>query len=454
MPALPFQLLLLTAPFFAYRFTARGGNATAFRFALVLALAAVLLEHFSRTKTGAENRTRPSGGLLVPLWLFLFFCILQTLRSDYDIAVPILFVTVEGALTVTALVWYARTTERFAGLVTVYTLSAILPFLVGAYQVYGVVTTNDIPPLPLSGLLSSWLVPYDPERHGGIHLTVIEGLVFPRVASTLVDANFFGAYIASVLLCVMGRAAGLLLEAKKRVLPITVHTLAIALGLLVLLFTMSRSAWLGFAAGSIYVAYQATKRHRETARIRLAVLVTAAVSVALIWQVIVLTGFDLPILAFSRAQDFSGGIGIRQDLALDAATAFARNPIIGIGRANMIALTGQPTAHSFYLTRLAEDGLIGLVIVLVWIGIIWRRGASLVESDVTPRIRWIATGLRGGLAALLVANIPYDHMMSTEVNWVLLGLAAAAGRVVPPLVDSPPDGLEESGQAGVPESPA
>jgi len=447
MTAFALTFLLLTAPFFAYRFAARGGNATAFRAALLLSLAAVLLEHFTRTKEGAESRTRPVAALLVPLWLFLLLCVFQTTRSDFPIALPILLVMIEGALTVTVLVWYTRTAERLTSLATVYAYGAVLPFLVGAYQVYGVVTTNAIPPLPLSGLLSQWLVPYDPDLHGGIHLTMIEGLVFPRVASTLVDANFFGVYIAGALLCVMGRTAGLLLEPRKRAFRIASNATAVAFGLVVLLFTMSRSAWLGFAAGAVYVAYHATKHHREATRVRLAVLAIAAVSIALTWQVLVITGYDLPVLAMSRAQDVSGGFTIRQDLAAAAIDAFSRNPVVGIGRANLIPFTGYPTAHSFYLTRLAEDGVLGLAIIMIWIWLIWNRGAALVARDVTPGTRWVATGLRAALLALLVANVPYDHMMSTEVNWVLLGLVAASGRVVPPTVGAEATGSDDSAAA-------
>jgi O-antigen ligase len=340
-----------------------------------------------------------------------------------------------------------RTAGQLTNLVFVYTAGATLPFLIGCYQVYGVVLTGNIPPLPLSGVLGPWLVPYDPTLFGGIHLTMIEGLVFPRVASTLVDANFFGVYIACALLCMMGRTAGLLLAKTKGTIQIGLHASAIALGLVVLLFTMSRSAWLGFVAGALYLAYRATKTHREAARIRIAIVIVAAVSLTFIWQILVLTGFDLPILALSRAQDVSGGFDIRYDLAAEAMDAFARNPAFGVGRANLIPYTGYPTAHSFYLTRLAEDGVVGLGMVLIWLGAIWNRGAALISHDVDPGTRWVATGLRSALLALLVANVPYDHLMFTEVNWVLLGLAAASCRVIPP-VANPSPGSREGGVPG------
>jgi len=440
-------LMLLTAPFFAYRFAAPGANVTAFRMALLVAIAALLLDHFTRSREGTISNTRTSAPLLIPLWLFLVYCVFQTTRSHYDIGVRILLVTVEGALTTTVLVWFVRSVRQLTSLVTVYTVSAVLPTLVGCYQVYGVTFTEGIPPLPLTGLLSPWLVPYDPEMFGGIHLHVIEGLVFPRVASTLVDANFFGAYIACVLLCVIGRTAGLLLTANKRTVPIVLHGGAVAIGLVVLLFTMSRSAWLGFAVGAFYLAYHATKSHREAARIRLAILIVGGAAIALIWQVLVQTGFDLPILALSRAQDFTDSYSTRYEMAAEAVDAFSRNPAFGVGRANLISFTGYPTAHSFYLTRLAEDGILGLGIMLIWLAVIWGRGAALLAQDVAPATRWAAAGLRSALLALLVANIPYDHLMSTEVNWVLLGLAAASCRVIPP-VASPTSVPQEDAVSG------
>lgn len=438
--------LLLTAPFFAYRFAARGGNATAFRAALIFAVGALLLDHFRRTREGETSDARPAAPMLVPLWLFLFYCLFQTTRSQYDIALPILLVTIEGVITVTVLVLYIRTAGQLASATGIYALGAAIPVLIGCYQVYGVASTGGIPPLPLTGVLAPWLVPYDPELFGGIHLTLIEGLVFPRVASTLVDANFFGIYITGALLCVMGRTVGLLSSAQRRPAQIAVHGTAVAAGLVVLLFTMSRSAWLGFAAGAAYLVFHSTRSHRESWRVRLATVVIGVLAVGLFWQILVLTGLDVPILALSRAQDLSGGFSIRYDLASEAMDAFAENPLFGVGRANLIPFTGYTTAHNFYITRLAEDGLIGFGVVAAWLAIIWFRGTALVSRDVDPVARWAATGLRSAFLALLVANIPYDHFMSTEVNWVLVGLAAATGRVVPPLLaaESPaqPGGAE------------
>jgi hypothetical protein len=441
MSTFAFRLLLLTAPFFAYRFAASGGNITAFRAALLMVIAGLLLDHYTRTRQGATSETRPAARLLVPLWLFIFYSLFQTSRSHFDSALPTLMVMVEGALTVTALVWYVRSPRQLVGLVSMYAAGAVIPSLIGCYQVYGVVLTNTIPPLPLTGVLAPWLVPLDPDIYGGIHLHMIEGLVFPRVASTLVDANFFGIYIACVLLCVMGRTAGLILGEGQRA-RVMVNAAAIAIGLIVLLFTMSRSAWLGFAVGALYLAYHATKMHREAARIRVAIVLVAGVSVALVWQVLVLTGFDLPFLALSRAQDLSGGFATRLDLAAGGIEAFTHNPLFGVGRANLIPFTGYPTAHSFYLTRLGEDGLLGVAMILIWLVAIWRGGAATMAADVEPATRWAATGVRSALLALLVANIPYDHLMSTEVNWALIGLATAAGRVVPPTTQraaEPPD---------------
>ena len=165
-----------------------------------------------------------------------------------------------------------------------------------------------------------------------------------------------------------------------------------------------RSAWLGFAAGALYLIYHATKSHRNAPSSPRSWRLERWRSVPS-WQVLVLIGLDLPFLAFSRAQDVSGGIAIRYDLASEAMEAFAENPLIGVGRANLIPFTGYVTAYSFYLTRLAEDGLLGLAIILVWLGAIWRRGAPLVAPTVEPGLRWAATGLR---SAFLGCRVEYS----------------------------------------------
>jgi O-antigen ligase len=436
MSSVAVTALLITAPYFAYRFVAPGANITVFRLALLASLAGVMLDHASRSRAGTVSERRPVAPLLVPLWLFVVYCAFQTTRSQHDIALPILLVTVEGALTVTVLVAFIRTPSQLVRLTTVYAAGAAIPFLIGFYQVRGVVLTSTIPPLPLTEALERWLVPYDASTFGGIHLMMIEDLVFPRVASTLVDANFFGAYVASVLLCIIGRTVGLVLEDARRWVAIAIHSGMAAVGLVVLLFTMSRSAWLGFGCGAAFLSYHATSHRRDAMRIRLVIIAVAALSAAFAWQVLATTGFDLTILALSRAQDVTGGFEVRYEMASAAIEAFAENPVIGIGRANLIGYTGYATAHSFYLSHLAEDGLVGMAFLGVWLAMIWTRSAALSDGGVAPQSRWIAMGLRSALVALLVANLPYDHLMSTEVNWALLGLCCAAGAVVPPREDS------------------
>jgi len=64
-------------------------------------------------------------------------------------------------------------------------------------------------------------------------------------------------------------------------------------------------------------------------------------------------------LFMGRAADYTRGIGARADLIRQGFDPFIESPFIGLGRCNLIAYSGFPTTHVFYLTRLFEDGLVG-----------------------------------------------------------------------------------------------
>ena len=98
---------------------------------------------------------------------------IHTVLFTTDIALPILMVTTEGVLTVTALVWYVRTAGQLTSLVSTYA-SAAIPILIGFYQAYGVATTSSILaaadgyPLSLVGALRPGIVRADsPDAHRG-----------------------------------------------------------------------------------------------------------------------------------------------------------------------------------------------------------------------------------------------------------------------------------------------
>jgi O-antigen ligase len=416
--------MVLTAPYYYYRFALGPLNLTLFRACLVVAFFWTLLPGMMR---GGPGRTGSPPTLTLAIWLFAgFSCltILQVARSRQAIAVPTLFVQTEGLICMFVLLRWASTLSRLQRGTILFCTSAMGPIAISVWQVMSFSLEGSVPSLPLADSLRSVLVPFDDKLFGGVHLAMLGGSPFPRIASTLVDANFFGVFLAEVLLL----AAGLSLASRATGHRVGGHLWAClaALSALPLAFTMSRSAWAGVLAGGAVLAVAARVRTVAVARL----LLTSAI---VIGAVLLAEGqgwlpWTVSDAMSTRLGDSASSLEGREELFGPAWRAFGDHPILGVGRSNLIDYSGYPTAHSFYLTRLAEDGVVG---ALLAVGALIALLAALV-AGARRCVRTAPGGLlasyTGALVALLVANLAYDHLMSLEVNWVFLGLAAAAAR--------------------------
>ena len=122
----------------------------------------------------------------------------------------------------------------------------------------------------LFGLVQKFLLPYDFLRHFGYgsstipaYQTVDANLDYRRIQSTLRGANPLGAYLILVILA-------LSVGAKKSKILRAGVTLA---GLLVLLFSYSRSAWLGLVAAAATFRAMTLKTFSAGYRVMLIVIV-------------------------------------------------------------------------------------------------------------------------------------------------------------------------------------
>lgn len=90
-------------------------------------------------------------------------------------------------------------------------------------------------------------------------------------------------------------------------------------------------------------------------------------------------------------------------------------------------------AHNTYLQLAAETGIAGLLSFLFFLGCIGVQAFLLYLRSDDPLFQWVGLAAMGTLLTMLIAALFYNFFFIMEVNgqqWLLLGIAAQAGRSV------------------------
>ena len=272
-------------------------------------------------------------------------------------------------------------------------------------------------------------------RTTGLDLGVQQVLGAPPVpVGTMREGNIFGSYTGAVAVGLLA----LLLTTRRRA-----HLLIGSAVLLVLLaglaISLSRGAWVGFAAGAALVGL-----------VRAGVLLRRAAPVALLLAILLPLGL-LATAPLGRAPIASGllerlatldlGALGQQQTVLERLDTYEKawegitaQPLLGNGTGSF----GQRYVYrSVYepgwvgnleLHLLYDSGLLGFAGFWICVGMIAWRAARAYRQGADPLLRGTLLGLGGGLLALLVA---YQATEATWLafTWVHLGLLAAATAV-------------------------
>lgn len=167
-----------------------------------------------------------------------------------------------------------------------------------------------------------------------------------RITGTFDDPNYFGSYLAAMIVL----AVGCLLDARSTLLKVALLSV-VGLLSVTLLFTQSRGALAALMAGLIIIAFT---RSRRAGVMTIGVLVlTAAVAYPVFsaWRF----GEEAP----SSVTDTAG----RAEAWQEAVQVFASSPLFGIGfgRFQEEASVGI-AVHNWYVEVLAELGLTGFIL--------------------------------------------------------------------------------------------
>lgn len=435
-------LVILSTPFYQYRFDLPflPVHMTLHRLMLLLAIPIVFFSQNAVLDAGGAGKLKGfrSKRQLSLIWLMIWFMfeVIASARSDSNIGVNRLFPRFIGILTSGLIVIYVHRLQQIYFVLKFYVLAAIVPAGVALWQLFMFLSTGDFPGVPFQSFLAANLSNFE-QAYKGAQFYNLPGVgVLPRFASVMVDPNFLSAYLSAVTVVALG-----LFYFRKRkqrrvvYFGVLVFLAAVSVANLV---TMSRSGFFGLMIGLIilFLFHPVARQFRvAVVRVMIAFLVFLGAYLLVVSQV---GGEVFSLLLQSRLgmSGFEAGVSDRIPHFRAGFDSFLSNPLFGVGAANTLRISPFFTTHSSPLTILAEFGVLGFVYfyggIMMFAGAIfqvWRRAYKVGNDDVTS----ILVTALAGFSVLIVATIPYDHLLTLEINYVFLGVILAIVGILPSL---------------------
>ena len=239
-----------------------------------------------------------------------------------------------------------------------------------------------------------------------------------RVGATLRNSNTFSKYLTVLL----PLAFSLFLSQKNTRHKIVLGGIAV-LGVLALVMTLTRSAWIGLAVSVILlmVLFLKNKRLRTSTASQMLVL-------GLVLLIIIAT--QLPMLVSRFTADDRGSAYSRIPMMQVAWHMIEENPFLGVGINNyttvMLAYDNTTEqivshfpmpVHNVFLLYATEIGIIGLLVYLTIVFQACRQGFALSRDDHLFKAS-IAIGMTAGIVSLLIQDMvdwstKYDYALIT-----------------------------------------
>lgn len=242
-----------------------------------------------------------------------------------------------------------------------------------------------------------------------------------RVMSTLRDPNSYGSY-----LIIIGSLATALLIVKPKMRRFGAGF--VILSLLNLLFSFSRSAWIGFIV-SVGVLISLEMKDKINPRLLKKILITGLVMLLLICGLMYSSRNTYFVKNVVFHADESTVLEDPNQLRVrfwkESLRDIASDPVgSGPGTAGLASIRndtqGTELNENYYLQIASEVGVVGLSLFMGILGVIGLRLLKLYRQD------WLVLALLGGFAGLLITNF-LVHIWSNETVaytwWGLSGIA-------------------------------
>lgn len=388
-----YQLMVMCSVFYLYRVNLWNINISLFRIALLLT--------FILTVSGLFLRHIKIYRAHLFLYLFIFadlaLSTLDILRSQQNslivreiighiVALGVLWVSVmqlntEGRI-IKSIKWYVFA-SAIAAAITIYTMMS------GHMPLPEFVTNLAGTDISLTTLTAKFLG------------------VLPRAAAGFYDPTFYGFFLC-VCICFA-------LFYRQWVVKDRVITLLMILNLIMLLLTLSRTAWIGFVVLA-FVVYLYISR----ARLRVVILGLLLSAVVLVFA-LGIGAFGS--VAFGKLADVGSlkSLVSREMYWNAGASEFLASPLFGGGSEQLgRAVGGTPSAHIAYLSWLAKYGILGFLIygVFFFYPIVY----GLFKKNLATRYRFLILGV---MCPLAVMYFGYDLFNDLDVEYLAFGIIYA-----------------------------
>lgn len=440
--------MIFVSPLVVYRAELFGVSLSLQRLFLMLAAGTWLANRLAK-----RDLSLPRPGLaLVPLGAFALLIVYELaqlpITTQPGYAYQFVAKMIAGFVLVSMMLVVLDSPRKLGRGMLAFLASSVIPLAIGLYQTLGGVFGYE-PRLPFWEQL-----PFDDRFL--LNLTFrVYGEEIPRISSTLASPPFFGQYLTFVALLL-----GIMLVYKKLSI---LHTVAagsmLTVALFCLLYTVSRSAWLVAALGLVMVAALARRELLAFLKGRISRWVLPGV-VAGVLSLVLVSGFPLGLMVDSSLDTIVPGYkpqlssqagtllastdgqnatpsagadssGLQRSidkhfgLRAEAVRVFMDNPVFGVGLGN-----SGTSAHSYGFTFLAEGGIVGIAILLLFLGS-FVLSVRRVLQIASPGREWRSylLWLYICLVLLMINNLFLYNTMLRDTSFVLLGLGLAAIKV-------------------------
>jgi O-antigen ligase len=323
---------------------------------------------------------------LLRSWLFFFLALATSLLTSIN--TPVGFTEIARLLS-TAFVFYAsfvliEKNKDLSTLIKIIIASALIPSLVAVYQYF-----------TQTGLT----VPF-------------EG-VYNRVFGTFAHPNLLAFYlILALALCFV-----VYLVSDKNKVTVTLYGLAAALYLITLVFTYTRSAWLGLL---LVIILLGITRYRKFLIITLLVLLISYFSISQI---------NSRVQSFT-SNDPSSSIAWRIQLWQDSFGYVMNRPFLGygIGTSNEVVLNnrgdlaGSSDEHDDYLRMAIDTGILGLSAFLILIFNLLKSLFNIYRRQTKPRLKTLAFVILTLTFSFYLISFGDNILSNTALQWSLWAL--------------------------------
>lgn len=257
------------------------------------------------------------------------------------------------------------------------------------------------------------------------------------VYGTFYDPNLFGNYLATIALLVLPTLAVRTAPASYKMLRVAVVVLALP----ALFWTFSLSSWLSFVAG-LAIVWWYGKRWRAFLLILCAVVAMTLFGMQSRTVVERLMPppemHRLARLAPGRQMLSAAEDILSERISLDrlGLEIFRENPVLGSGygsfamKGSVQRIVGEShVSHNSYVLVLAEQGLMGIGLLLALIYVALRTTSSNIKAAQDQFIRQLQVGSLAAIVANLVFCTAYASLTYNVNLWVVLGLTVAVTRM-------------------------